>query len=42
MICIGCGADNREDARFCHGCGSKFQTACASCGAELRPGQTGR
>jgi eukaryotic-like serine/threonine-protein kinase len=37
MICIGCGADNREDAKFCHGCGSKFRTTCASCSAELRP-----
>jgi hypothetical protein len=37
MICTGCGAENRADAKFCHGCGSRLSANCTSCGAELRP-----
>ena len=36
MRCSKCGADNREGARFCDKCGSKFSPRCVSCGAENR------
>src|ERR1700674_4212250 len=38
MRCSKCGADNRETAKFCDGCGSPIQSQCASCGALNRPG----
>jgi Double zinc ribbon len=38
MRCSKCGADNRDIARFCDGCGASMQPQCASCGALGRPG----
>ena len=38
MRCSKCGADNRDTARFCDGCGEPVQTQCPSCGALGRPG----
>ncbi|MFI5352655.1 MAG: AAA family ATPase [Candidatus Binatales bacterium] len=38
MRCPKCGADNRETAKFCDGCGSPIQSKCASCGALNRAG----
>jgi len=35
MLCPSCGRGNREDARFCRGCGAKLARACPSCGADL-------
>jgi len=37
MECSGCGRGNREDARFCDGCGATLARPCAACGRELRP-----
>ena len=34
--CPSCGHDNREEARFCDGCGAQLARACSSCGASLR------
>ncbi|MGQ0670628.1 MAG: ATP-binding protein [Actinomycetota bacterium] len=33
--CPSCGAENREDARFCASCGASLVPACSQCGAEL-------
>ena len=33
MRCSNCGADNRETARFCDGCGEHLPEQCPSCGA---------
>jgi class 3 adenylate cyclase/tetratricopeptide (TPR) repeat protein len=33
--CADCGKDNRDDARFCRGCGHALPRPCAACGAEL-------
>jgi class 3 adenylate cyclase len=33
--CPDCGNENREDAKFCRGCGTSFQSACPKCGANL-------
>src|ERR1700737_2308481 len=38
MRCSKCGADNRDTARFCDGCGVPIQTQCSSCGTLGRPG----
>src|SRR5205085_6759348 len=38
MRCSKCGAQNREAARFCDGCGSSLQPQCGSCGAPNRAG----
>jgi hypothetical protein len=38
MRCSKCGADNRDTARFCDGCGAAMQAQCPSCGAPGRPG----
>ncbi|MCH2308030.1 MAG: zinc ribbon domain-containing protein, partial [SAR202 cluster bacterium] len=37
MKCPSCGRENLEDAKFCSGCGIKFEELlkCAGCGAEL-------
>ena len=37
MKCPSCGRENLEDAKFCNGCGIKFEELlkCAGCGAEL-------
>ena len=38
MQCPSCGRDNRDDAKFCRGCGTSFQLACSECGQSLAPG----
>jgi class 3 adenylate cyclase/tetratricopeptide (TPR) repeat protein len=38
MRCSKCGADNRETARFCDGCGAQLLAQCPSCGALARAG----
>ena len=38
MRCSKCGADNREAARFCDGCGAQLLAQCPSCGALPRAG----
>ena len=38
MLCVSCGGDNREGARFCSGCGAELGLACSSCGAKLTAG----
>src|SRR5215471_9219408 len=38
MRCSKCGADNRETARFCDGCGAQLVAQCPSCGAVARAG----
>ena len=38
MRCSKCGAENRETAKFCDGCGAQLPIRCASCGALSRVG----
>src|SRR5215469_17554656 len=38
MCCSKCGADNRETARFCDGCGTELLAQCPSCGSSARAG----
>ena len=38
MKCPKCQAENREGARFCNECGSKFELTCPDCGTTNRPG----
>jgi class 3 adenylate cyclase/tetratricopeptide (TPR) repeat protein len=38
MQCPRCQAENREGARFCRECGTRFDVACPKCGAKLEPG----
>lgn len=38
MNCAACGAENREDRKFCRECGSALAQACPNCGAENEPG----
>ncbi len=38
MRCSQCGADNRDTAHFCDGCGAPIQPQCSSCGALGRRG----
>jgi class 3 adenylate cyclase len=38
MHCSKCGADNRETAKFCDGCGAQLPIRCALCGALSRVG----
>ncbi len=35
--CPSCGHENRQEARFCDGCGAALARACPSCGTSLRP-----
>src|SRR5438034_3595939 len=35
LLCVSCGGDNREGARFCSGCGEELGLACPSCGSKL-------
>jgi hypothetical protein len=35
MECPRCGKANRDDARFCRGCGATLSEACGACGAPL-------
>ena len=36
MECPMCQFENRDDAKFCGGCGHKFETICSECGANNR------
>ena len=38
MFCTTCGAENRETAKFCAGCGVSLQRACAVCAHPLARG----
>jgi class 3 adenylate cyclase/tetratricopeptide (TPR) repeat protein len=38
MQCPQCQHANREQARFCEGCGTRLALQCAACGTELGPG----
>src|SRR4051795_5443356 len=38
MQCPQCQHDNREQAKFCEGCGTRLAAKCAECGTELGPG----
>src|SRR6266404_1437308 len=38
MLCVSCGAANRESAGFCAACGKPIAAPCPSCGAERQPG----
>jgi class 3 adenylate cyclase len=38
MKCAACGHENRERAKFCLGCGTRFAVTCAGCRAELPQG----
>ena len=38
MQCPRCQAENREGARFCRECGTRFDVACLKCGAKVEPG----
>src|SRR4029077_760340 len=38
MRCLACGADNRDEARFCAACGVRVAARCATCERELLPG----
>jgi class 3 adenylate cyclase len=35
VVCAACNKTNRDDARFCRGCGAPLARACAGCGAAL-------
>ncbi len=37
MNCPTCQRENREDARFCDGCGATLVGTCPNCSRELRP-----
>jgi class 3 adenylate cyclase/tetratricopeptide (TPR) repeat protein len=39
VICLGCGAENPPDKRFCGDCGAPLATGCPSCGATNPPGK---
>lgn len=36
--CAKCGAENRDTAKFCDGCGTPIEAKCASCGTLNRAG----
>ena len=38
MRCANCGADNRETAKFCDGCGAQLALRCPSCRTANRSG----
>ena len=38
MRCSKCGAENRETAKFCDGCGAPLEAHCVSCGTLNRAG----
>jgi class 3 adenylate cyclase len=38
MRCSKCGAENRETAKFCDGCGAPMEAQCVSCGTLNRAG----
>ncbi|OPX97531.1 MAG: Adenylate cyclase 2 [Syntrophorhabdus sp. PtaB.Bin006] len=35
--CVQCGAENRDQARFCHSCGAPLGRRCKQCGNESLP-----
>jgi hypothetical protein len=37
VICAVCGEENREDSRFCDGCGKPLSRVCPSCAAQNDP-----
>ncbi len=37
MICASCNRANRDDSRFCVGCGTALVARCAACGRETEP-----
>ncbi|MBS3783229.1 MAG: AAA family ATPase [Anaerolineae bacterium] len=37
MRCPTCGAENRDDARFCIHCGARLSLICPACGRQLPP-----
>lgn len=37
MNCAGCGRTNREESRFCVGCGKSLAPCCPACGREREP-----
>ncbi len=37
MQCPQCQQENREDAKFCEECGTRFVHTCPNCGHEVRP-----
>ncbi len=39
MQCPNCGAENREDRRFCAECGGSLSLACPACGFGNEPGE---
>ncbi len=39
MQCPNCGAENREDRRFCAECGDSLSLACPDCGFGNEPGE---
>jgi predicted amidophosphoribosyltransferase len=41
VLCGGCGAENRDGARFCGRCGAQLEivSVCPGCGRENPPGQ---
>jgi Double zinc ribbon len=36
MLCSSCRRENREDAKFCDGCGAPLACVCSNCRASLR------
>src|SRR6185437_10889761 len=39
MRCSKCGVDNREERRFCGGCGLRLDIVCPKCGTANEPGE---
>jgi adenylate cyclase len=39
MTCEACGAQTRDDQRFCTNCGARLALACPQCGTPVEPGQ---
>jgi len=38
MLCVKCGAENREGAKFCSECAAALEPRCAKCGSKNTPG----
>src|SRR5579885_486717 len=39
MTCQACGAENREDQRFCTTCGARLGLVCPACKSPVEPNQ---